>query len=46
MPAPSSSGERADLYSGGIDAVTVRVVLGYSSQSADWTVKRAGKKRF
>ena len=37
LPA-SATGDKADLYAGGVDALTVRVVLGYSAQFLDWTV--------
>ena len=38
MPSPSTASEKMDLYAGGVDALTVRVVLGYSAQFDDWTV--------
>ena len=38
MPSPASSNEKAELYAGGIDALTVRVVLSYTAQFEDWTV--------
>ena len=38
MPAPSSSSEKAELYAGGVDALTVRVVLSYTAQFPTWTV--------
>ena len=38
MPASATGNDKADLYAGGVDALTVRVVLGYSAQFEDWTV--------
>ena len=37
MPTSAIGNDKADLYAGGVDALTVRVVLGYSAQFDDWT---------
>ena len=36
IPSSQLSDKKSDVYAGGIDALTVRVVLAYSAQQADW----------